>query len=460
MMTMLMEERGDESESRVGSLGVTMSCRLNLSIRDGDFLDVGSSLFKAADSGNAKTGSKLAQRVRFGQRSSRMNLLFVSHRSDVSGGEICLQRIMERLDTHSILVVLPEGAFANRLRQANIPIQIENGLIRMARSEDSLAAFKMAARFPSVVLRLRRQIRRFKADLVISNALGPLPYAGPAARLAGVPNVCIHHHPVLQPGTSDARLVSLLSRTCDGFIAVSDAMNRGLQASGVPAAKVMTIYNGLDVDYYAVAPAPSNLLRSQLHLAADVRLIGLVATISDTKGHHVVVETARLLRDSHSVQVPWRVVFIGGVFENSKLGTAYQNRLEKQIADAGLEEIVLFAGKQTTMREVYADLDVVLNASTEPEPFGTTIYEAMAMGKPVIASRLGGSPEIVDDGHAGFLTAPGDSRELAQLLTRILNREIDIEPMLLVARKRVEEKFDLRDTARRYLEYFATVVHP
>ncbi len=361
---------------------------------------------------------------------------------------------MERLTGHAILVVLPEGAFANRLRQANIPVHIESGLIRMARSEDSLAPLKMAARFPSVVGRLRGQILRFKADLVISNALGPLPYAGPAARLAGVPNICIHHHPVLQPGTADARLVSLLSRTCDGFIAVSEAMNRGLQASGVPDAKVKTIYNGLDVDYYVVSRARSNLLRSQLVLAADVQLIGLVATISDSKGHHVVVEAARLLRESKTVTVPWKIVFVGGVFENSTLGAAYQHRLEKQVADAHLQEIVLFAGKQSAMREVYADLDIVLNASTEPEPFGTTLYEAMAMGKLVIASNLGGSPEILDNGQAGFLTAPGDSRELAELLARVLNREIDIAPMLLAARKRVEDHFDLRDTARRYHDYF------
>jgi colanic acid/amylovoran biosynthesis glycosyltransferase len=75
------------------------------------------------------------------------------------------------------------------------------------------------------------------------------------------------------------------------------------------------------------------------------------------------------------------------------------------------------------------------------------------MGKPVIASNLGGSPEIVDNGQAGFLTTPGDTRELAQLLAQILNGEIDVAPMLLAARRRVEEHFDLRDTACQYHDY-------
>ena len=195
-----------------------------------------------------------------------MNLLFVSHRRDVSGAEICTQRIVERIKDHPSLVVLPEGAFADSLRQAGIAVEIETGLTKMARSEDAFSLLRLAARFPGVVQRLRRIIRKFDADLVISNALGPLPYAGPAARLAGVPNICIHYHPVLQPGTYDANLVFFLAKLCDGFVAVSKAMNRGLQISGVPAARIKTIYNGLDVADYAPRPDRSHLLRGQFGL--------------------------------------------------------------------------------------------------------------------------------------------------------------------------------------------------
>ena len=389
-----------------------------------------------------------------------MNLLFVSHRSDVSGGEICLQRIIERLTEHTILVVLPEGHFAERLRQAGIPVHIENGLIRMARSEDSLAVLRLAGRFPGLLQRLRKTIREFKTDLVISNALGPLPYAAPAARLAGVPNVCIHHHPVLQPGTANAKLVFLMSKLCDGFIAVSEAMNRGLQLSGVPAKKIITIYNGLDLELYPFAAPRSDVLRSAFHLAPEDKLIGLIATIISAKGHHVVIEAARLLRDSLAVETPWRVVFVGAVFEESLLGKAYLDRLEKLIAEHHLQDRVLFAGKQQNMPAVYADLDFVLNASVEPEPLGTTIYEAMAMGKLAIASNLGGSAEIVDEGKAGFLVAPGDSLELANLLAKLLRGEIDLGSILPVARQRVETCFDLRNTARNYSAYFTSFLSP
>jgi glycosyltransferase involved in cell wall biosynthesis len=383
-----------------------------------------------------------------------MNLLFVSHRRDVSGGEICTQRIVESIKDHPILVVLPEGAFADRLRQAGIAVEIEAGLTKMARSEDAFSLLRLAGRFPGVVQRLRRIIRSFNADLVISNALGPLPYVGPAARLAGVPNICIHYHPVLQPGTADAKLVFLLAKFCDGFIAVSEAMNRGLQISGVPAARIKTIYNGLDVADYAPSPDRSHLLRGKVSLDDSVKLIGLVATISEAKGHHVVIETARLLRDEFPVAAPWRFIFVGEVFENSALGAAYQTRLEQQIQKDGLQDRVFFAGKHKNMRGVYLDLDIVLNSSIEPEPLGTTIYEAMAMGKPVIASRLGGSPEIVEDGRAGFLVPAADSRELAALLAKILQGQIDLAPIVAAGRARVEACFDLRTTVHQYLTYF------
>jgi len=107
-----------------------------------------------------------------------MNLLFVSHRRDVSGAEICTQRIVERIKDHRILVVLPEGAFADRLRHGGIAVETEAGLTKMARSEDPFAFLRLAGRFSGVVERLRRISRTFDADLVISNALGPVPYAG------------------------------------------------------------------------------------------------------------------------------------------------------------------------------------------------------------------------------------------------------------------------------------------
>jgi glycosyltransferase involved in cell wall biosynthesis len=384
-----------------------------------------------------------------------MKLLFVSHRRDVSGAEICTQRIIERIKDHPILVVLPEGAFADRLRQAGIAVEIENGLTKMARPEDALAFLRLAGRFPGVVQRLRRVIRTFGADLVISNALGPLPYAGPAARLAGVQNICIHYHPVLRPGTSDAKLVFWIAKFCDGFIAVSEAMNRGLQLSGVPAARIKTIYNGLDVADYAPSRDRSLVLRGKFNLGESMKLIGLVATIGKGKGHHVVIEAARLLRDEFPVAAPWRFIFVGAVFENSTLGAAYQRRLEQQIQKHGLQDRILFAGKHKNMRDVYLDLDIVLNTSIEPEPLGTTIYEAMAMGKPVIASHLGGSPEIVDEGRAGFLVRANDSRELAALLAKILQGRIDLVPIIATARARVETCFDLRSTVDRYLTHFA-----
>jgi glycosyltransferase involved in cell wall biosynthesis len=384
-----------------------------------------------------------------------MNLLFVSHRRDVSGGEICTQRIVESIKDHPILVVLPEGAFADRLRQAGIAVKIEAGLTKMARSEDPFSLLRLTGRFPGVVQRLGRIIRSFNADLVISNALGPLPYAGPAARLAGVPNICIHYHPVLQSGTFDAKLVFLLAKFCDGFIAVSEAMNRGLQISGVPPARIKTIYNGLDVVDYAPSLDRSQILRSKVRADDSVKLIGLVATISEAKGHHVVIEAARLLRDEFPVAAPWHFVFVGEVFENSTLGAAYQTRLEQQIQKDDLQDRVFFAGKHKNMRDVYLDLDIVLNTSIEPEPLGTTIYEAMAMGKPVIASRLGGSPEIVDDGRAGFLVPANDSRELATLLAKILQGQIDLAPIVAAGRARVEACFDLRTTVDQYLTHFA-----
>jgi glycosyltransferase involved in cell wall biosynthesis len=185
-------------------------------------------------------------------------------------------------------------------------------------------------------------------------------------------------------------------------------------------------------------------------------LIGLVATIVEWKGHHVVIEAARRLRDKFPVPVPWRIVFVGEVFEGSQVDAAYKAGLEEQVRRDGLEDLVLFAGRKTDMPGVYAGLDVVLNASVEPEPLGTTIYEAMAMGRPVVVSNLGGSPEIVDGGRAGYLVPAGDSQELARTLAAVLQGPAELPSLVAAARRRVEDCFDLAKTVEQYERYFAS----
>jgi glycosyltransferase involved in cell wall biosynthesis len=383
-----------------------------------------------------------------------MKLIFVAHRRDASGGEICPQMILERLSGHSILAILPEGAFARRLAHAGIQVHIDNDLTSMSRADDPYAYFKLVGRWPALVRRLARKFRDFDADLIISSALGTLPYAGPAARLAGIPVICIHHHPIIEAGTTDAKLVRLLDKFCDGFIALSEAMNRGLQAAGIRPDRVQTIYNGLDLDVYKPIPGRSNVLRGSFKIEPEVKLIGLVATISENKGHHIVIKAARILRDEFKVEVPWKVFFIGEVFEKSKSGAEYQTRLHKQIESDHLQDRVVFGGRQSDMIAVYRDLDIVLNASLVPEPMGATIYEAMAMGRLPVTNNLGGLTEMVRDEKTGFLVPPGDSHALAAVLARILQGKVDLPPILAAGRQRAEEAFDIRDKVREYLEFF------
>jgi glycosyltransferase involved in cell wall biosynthesis len=387
-----------------------------------------------------------------------MKLLFVSHRRDFSGGEICLERILERLKAQAILVVLPEGAFSRRLQEAGIAVRIENALRPMGRADAILPLLGLAARFPAIAGRLRKVLREFQPDLVISNGLGPLPYVGPAARLEKLPNLCVCHGPVIRKGSVDALETWVLSKFCDGFVAVSEAIHRGLEAAGVPARRIRTIYNGLDLARYAPGSAPVGMLRARFQLSAETKLIGLVATITEWKGHQVVLEAARRLRDDFQIEAPWKIVFVGEVFESNPGAVAFEGRLKQQIARDGLEDRIVFAGQQDDMPAVYADLDVVVNASIEPEPLGTTIYEAMAMGRPVIASDVGGTPEIVDHGRAGFLFPPGDAAALARVLAAVLQDDGGPASMIAAGRRRVEELFDVARAVAQYEDYFASVV--
>jgi glycosyltransferase involved in cell wall biosynthesis len=127
----------------------------------------------------------------------------------------------------------------------------------------------------------------------------------------------------------------------------------------------------------------------------------------------------------------------------------FRNQLQEMVESLGLEQKVIFLGWCKDIPGVMAQLDGVVHASTAPEPFGLVVIEAMAMGKPVIATNAGGIPEIVEDGQTGLLIPLKDSTAMAEAILKLLNDD----PLALrfgqAGRKRVEEHFDIRSNVAK-----------
>lgn len=234
----------------------------------------------------------------------------------------------------------------------------------------------------------------YKADL----------YGYAAARRSGKPIVATCHNWV--GGTAALGIYNRLDRMAlkrfHGLAAVSDSVAQRLLASGVSARKIRTIANGIDVQTFERA-RPSPVLNFN-----GSKVVGMVARLDLQKGFEYLLQSASELRGAFP---GLKVVIVGEGPD--------RREIEDMIRQLGLQSKVILAGQRSDMPAIYAAMDAfVLPSLNEGLPM--TILEAMAASKPVIATRVGAIPKVIQDGETGLLVDPADSNGLRDALARLL----------------------------------------
>lgn len=202
-----------------------------------------------------------------------------------------------------------------------------------------------------------------------------------------------------------------LSRLGNPLIAVSDAVRRWLIEYGVPAGEVQTVYNA--TDFVSLNGAHTNApleVRGEFGLPPNSKLIGVFAKVTPIKGQDLLLEALpqvlRLHPDVH-------VLFVGSMEGD------FARRTQQRAQELEIHRQVIFTGLRADVARLMQAVDVVTLPSRS-ETFGLAVLEAMALGKPVVATRVGGLPELVRDGETGILvdfTAASLAHALNELLT-------------------------------------------
>jgi glycosyltransferase involved in cell wall biosynthesis len=300
------------------------------------------------------------------------------------------------------------------------------------------------------VARLARLIKAEGFDLVhLNNSM----YVGTdwllASKLCGIK--CVTY----QRGVGNVPWLNrwtgrLTAKIFDGIVSVSESVRVELEAKGVGAkGKIVIIYDGVDPDEIEgeVSQTRSEA-RSSLGVGPEQPLVGMVGNIKWWKGQEVVVDAVGLLTREHP---DLRCVFLG---EAAPEDAEYMHRLEARVSELGISENVLFAGFKKNIYNFVNAIDVMVHASIEPEPFGRVLLEGMALQKPVIATKLGGPLEIIEDGVSGRLVAPGEPRVLAEAIGSLLRDEDLRSRMGREARRRVATVFSMGQTIRQTERYY------
>jgi glycosyltransferase involved in cell wall biosynthesis len=217
----------------------------------------------------------------------------------------------------------------------------------------------------------------------------------------------------------------------DCVVVISESIQRRLRDYGIPDSKIKTIYEGVDLALYA----ERNDTKQRLPDAPAV--VGTVAHLSREKGLNYLIEAAELIPD---VQRKLRFVIVGE-------GVCLRE-LQEQAATKGLKDVFQFTGFRSDIPQCMKTFDMFVLPSIS-EGLATAILEAMASSLAIVATAVGGIPELVINGENGLLVAPADPASLARAIQHLADNPGVCQRMGVLGRKRIEDRFTLE---RKILE--------
>ena len=341
------------------------------------------------------------------------NILFFNHTSTVCGAERVLLGLLKGLrhEPCRILLVCPEGDLARESANLEVPHRsIPELRARFTRNPFNLLRY--LASCASVVVRLRTLLRQQDPDIVHANSVR----AGVIASLASVglrPVIVWHVHDILpdHPITTVIRLLARGSRRTS-VIAVSRAAATSFQGNraqrSAAAVPVQVIHNGVDTNLFRSDPAARASVRKELGIGDDVYVVGIVGQITPRKGQ---LELVRAFASAANA-IPGAILLIVGAPMFHEEDRQYYSEVESLRIQLGVENQVRLLGKRSDVPALLNGFDVVVLNSYQ-EPFSLVVLEALACGKPIIATAVDGVIEVIENRSTGILIQPGDTIQLA-----------------------------------------------
>ena len=332
---------------------------------------------------------------------------------------------------HTVCCVIEEGGLANRLRKAGIDVFVSSKRNRWDLS------------YP---FRLASMLRKYQVDVVHTYS-GVYRDGCLAARLARVPVNVHSDHGRFYPNQRRARWTHrFMTGFRDEVVCVSEDLRAFLiQDVGIPAEKVSVIYNGVEANAHRALSSP-DVLKRNLGLAEDCLTVGIVGRLVPVKNHRVLLEAI----PSVLAAVPKvRLLVVGD-------GPLRQD-LEALAEDLKISDRVLFLGHRSDVPELLCIMDVVALSSLH-EGNSIALLEAMEAGRPVVATAVGGNPELVVDGVTGLLVPPGEPEPLARAIVELLKDGPRRRAMGIAGRARVEKHFSIDAMVRSYESLYESLL--
>jgi glycosyltransferase involved in cell wall biosynthesis len=332
---------------------------------------------------------------------ARRKVLHVVEDLNIGGLERVIQCIVLGLDRDryevAVWCLARGGALADELKQRGVPVEI----LGLHSYHDPRNVFALACR-----------MRRGRFHIVHTHGYYAGTFGRLAATMARVPAVIHHVHTIyshLKP--RHHRVERVLSSVTGRIICVARAVQENLSnVLRISSGKTCVIYNASPVRPEECSSADVESARTTMGIRPGETVITAVASLSDNKGQAVLLEAFRFVAEAYPGS---KLVFVGD-------GPRRQ-ALEEQTRISGLASRVVFAGVLKDVSPVLRLTDVLVLPTTEREGLSVALVEGLSAGIPLIGSRIGGIPEVVEDGVNGILVEPGSAAELGDALGMLLS---------------------------------------
>lgn len=375
----------------------------------------------------------------------KCNILYVIENASFGGGERAFSQIINGLDKEKYeiyVACLPGGIFEEKIR-----------------SSAKILPFDLQNRFNLVkIYQLAKIIKEKNIEIVHSQGGRADFFARVAAGLARVPAVV---STVAMPvegfnvGLLRKAIYVMLDRFSerfvDKFIVVSEALrDRLIEKHRIPSRKIVKIYNGVEIEPDARCQMSDvrKKIMQEFMIPEDVMLVGTIGRLVWQKGLPYFIQAIKEINARCKMQ-DVRYLIVGEGEE--------RKNLELEIKNLGLSDRVIFAGFKKDVKEILEALGVfILPSIREGQPI--ILLEAMAIGKPIVATDIEGVNETVVNGVTGILVSPKDPSALAEAIVCLLRDKKKAQEMGQAGRRVVEEKFNLKDKIEQHKQLYETVI--
>ncbi|MHB8853189.1 MAG: glycosyltransferase family 4 protein [Ignavibacteriaceae bacterium] len=380
----------------------------------------------------------------------KKNILIVSVANSWGGGEEFLLRLFENVKDYNFVFVSPPGESYGIYQQNSIKVILIRSLKKIFRNGDSwafISKLKITCNVFVSTFFLIRAIFHYKVDFILANGNFAALQSLPAALLTSK-KILVMQHLIYKEVSVEAKILRTLNRFIFRIVCVSNSVEENVRGILISRShnKIITIRHGIE-------PPVFDMITNNGHNNIRVGVVGSIIRLKSIDT--IIVAVNRILPDNKNILLR----IYGSVRTSEPDSLVYETELKKMIKESGNSDKICFCGFEKSKQKLYSDIDIVINYSKIAEAFSFTVLEAMAFGKIVIASDIGGPKEIITNGYDGFLIAPSDAEALYQKLGYCI-RNFHSDEMIRVknnARKTVEERFSMKNFSQQYKRLFDSV---